>query len=248
MGIFQRGGGGLACSENILTFSILFLQIRASVRGSGDPSLGQSLDETIRFFDNITGFNDNAKTLRYSRMKDTFAYQNNLCYEYDEFKFDGLTPEQYIEFHQNRPGENCNNVANDFCGECCKEIDREKGTNYCDSICRNSDGDFSRPSIGVVFPKRAATGSNRFDICQKDTCVEAGTLSTFGGASESSNDYGWLRPSLIDDTHYRLAEVDVTDVLAKQGWSLSEPFVVRMIFFYNFVSQFFSYNGWSLTR
>ena len=46
---------------------------------------------------------------------------------------------------------------------------------------------------------------------------------------ESSNDYEWLRPSLIDDKYYRLQEADVTAVIAKQGWSLREPFVVRMM-------------------
>ena len=155
-----------------------------------------------------------------------------MCYKYDQLKFDGLTPEQFVELHLRNPGKNCKitkESSNDFCGACCHEIDGEKGTKYCDSICRNSNGDFVRLSLGAVLPKQAPTGSNRFNICQKGTCVEAGKLSKFGGAPESSNDYEWLRPSLIDDKYYRLVEADVTDVVAKQGWKLSEPFVVKMM-------------------
>ena len=162
-------------------------------------------------------------------MKDTFDYKKNLCYEYDNLKFDGLTPREYVEFHQKNPGEKCRDLPENGCGECCQPIDRERGTNHCENICRNGNGEFARASAGVVIPIRAPTGFNRLNICQNNTCVDGGRLATFGGAPESSNDYEWLRPSLIDDKYYRLVEADVTDVVAKQGWKLSEPFVVTMM-------------------
>ena len=41
-------------------------------------------------------FNGNAKTLKHSKGVDVVDYQGNLCYEYDELKFDGMTPAEYL--------------------------------------------------------------------------------------------------------------------------------------------------------
>ena len=182
-------------------------------------------------------------------MKDTFDYENNLCYRYDKLLFYGIDAQQYVDYHQKHPAKDCRDlelVENGFCVDCCKVIDpdtRQKQptvnnpnpnddkniTKYCEDICKNDNGEPSKASFAAVVPIEAPTGFNRFNICQNDTCVEAGTLGTFGKAPDSSNDYEWLRPSLIDDKYYRLVETDITDVIAKQGWSLSEPFVVRMV-------------------
>ena len=206
-----------------------------------DPSIGPGFDNTIAFFNNNTGNNENAKTRQYSRIKDTFDYRKNLCYEYKDLLFYGLTPQKYIDVHQKNLGKNCLDLKHRpfLCVECCQIIDKDgqkkngprtdQGKEHCDNVCTTGDGDFALLSAGVVLPKSAPTGSNRLNICQKDTCVEGGRLGIFGGAPGSSNDYEWLRPSLIDDKYYRLQEVDVTGVVAKQGWNISEPFVVRMM-------------------
>ena len=240
------GGGegrvrGVAYSGNIPTFSPFFIRAFFFRRL---PSLGPTSDETIPFFNNKNGHNKNAKTRENSRMHNTIDYKNNLCYEYDQLVHYSpgnsvqLTPEQYHVYHQQRPAKDCTDLEqakNGFCVQCCQAIGPNKNQQHCEDICKNANGEPSKATFAAVVPKQAQTGLNRFTICQKDTCVEAGRLGTFGRGSESSNDYRlpptgqWLRPSLIDDGYYRLQEADVTAVIAKQGWSLTEPFMVKMM-------------------
>ena len=129
-------------------------------------------------------WNDNAKTLRYSRAEDTFDYKNNLCYEYDELLFDGLTPEEYLRGHIKRPvGTTLNSALPEEgqCDEVCQEIDGKK---HCEEICKTENGNLARVSVGVVIKKKSPSGLNIFELCQDEKCVEAGSLGTFG---ESSN-------------------------------------------------------------
>ena len=43
------------------------------------------------------GVNNNTKTLRNNRGRDTLDYKGNFCYEYDKLLFNGKTPEQFLE-------------------------------------------------------------------------------------------------------------------------------------------------------
>ena len=172
-------------------------------------------------------------------MHKTIDYKNNLCYEYDQLVHYSpgnsvqLTPEQYHVYHQQRPAKDCTDLEqakNGFCAKCCQAIGPNKNEQHCEDICKNANGEPSKATFAAVIPKHAQTGFNRFTICQKGTCVESGRLGTFGSWSESSNQIleAGLSPP-IDDTHYRLQEVDVTALIAKQGWSLTEPFKVTMM-------------------
>ena len=42
-------------------------------------------------------FNKNKKTLRHNKGRDVLDYKSNLCYEYDDLRFDGKTPAQFLK-------------------------------------------------------------------------------------------------------------------------------------------------------
>ena len=70
-----------------------FWQEVQRLKGREDPDFRTLEDFDQRLFPfSSRRWNDNAKTLRYSRPQDTFDYKKNLCYEYDELIFDGKTP------------------------------------------------------------------------------------------------------------------------------------------------------------
>ena len=195
-------------------------------RGHSDPDIAD-FDQPLRPFES-SRFNDNAKTFRNSRAQDTLDYQENLCYEYDQLTFDGLTPAQFLEALRGRSSAPQASFRSSpeqgKCGPVCQEID---GKNHCEKIC-SRDGGLARLSVGVVLPKDAPTGINTFELCQDDKCVEAGRLGSFGTKSSSANDYQQSEPPQIDKKKYFLRDTDVTAVVDKQGWTLKKPFVARM--------------------
>ena len=79
-------------------------------------------------------------------------------------------------------------------------------------------------SVGVVLPQGGHSGINTFDICQDGKCVEGGKLHTYGAL----NDTAIYEPPHKDEKNYFLRETDVTDVIAKQGWTLRKPLVAKM--------------------
>ena len=99
------------------------------------------------------------KTLSNSRMDQALDHIN-FCYEYEQLKIDGKTPQQYFDdkggkFRQSSKGHNL-----------------DIGSIYL---------------VGVVLPKMAGTGHFPFHICAHEKCVNAGGASTFGtGAINSS--------------------------------------------------------------
>ena len=195
-------------------------------RGHSDPDIAD-FDQPLRPFES-SRFNDNAKTFRNSRAQDTLDYQENLCYEYDQLTFDGLTPAQFLEALRGRSSAPQASFRSSpeqgKCGPVCQEID---GKNHCEEVCSIGEpgGPLVRVSVGVVLPRVAPSGINIFELCQDGKCVEAGRLGTFGvrAASNSSNE-----PPQINEKNYFLRDTDVTAVVDKQGWTLTKPFEARM--------------------
>ena len=68
------------------------------------------------------------------------------------------------------------------------------------------------------------TGSNTFELCQKEECFEGEEFSTFGGTGS----YNETKPDINQKNHY-IMEVDITDLVKKQGWTgQEESLVARM--------------------
>ena len=53
-------------------------------------------DEPLHPFDRAD-LNKNVKTLRHNKGRDVLDYKNNLCYEYEDLIFDGMTPAQFLK-------------------------------------------------------------------------------------------------------------------------------------------------------
>ena len=213
-----------------------FWQELQRLRGHSDPKM-PGFDEPLPPFDNRE-FNDNAKTLRNTRAQDTFDYRGNLCYEYDEFLFDGKTPEEFLLHPHLNNGQDYNLRSGESlfrsgapgegqCGDACQEF---HGKTLCEKICSTGEpgGTLATVSVGVVLPKVAPSGMNTFELCQGGECVEAGWLATFGANTTAiNNDEGSKLPE-IDDKNYFLRDTDVSAVLENQGWSLKKPLMARM--------------------
>ena len=204
-----------------------FWQELQRLRGHADPTI-EGFDQPLRPFES-SQFNDNAKTLRNSRAEDTLDYQGNLCYEYDQLLFDGMTPAQFLQSLRGRSSEDQaafrSAPEEGKCGSICQDIG---GKNHCEEICTSGEPGglpLVTVSVGVVLPRVAPSGINTFDLCQEGKCVEAGRLAPFGlrATSNSSND-----DPQIDDKRYFLRDTDVTAVVAKQGWTLTKPLEARM--------------------
>ena len=105
--------------------------------------------------------NSKRVTLRNNRGRDTFEYSTNYCYEYQELKFDGLTPQQ---FHQ---------LRGSFETE-----EAEFPTAFAPS-----------PSIfiGLITAKMMPSGYTTFDLCKEGRCVEAGKKASFGSRNANSS-------------------------------------------------------------
>ena len=72
--------------------------------------------------------------------------------------------------------------------------------------------------IGVIFPKKSATGIHNLKLCGKasgEECVAVGSQATFGPmAFGHSGQIG----KQVDSHSYYLVEHDVTEVVLRQGW------------------------------
>jgi len=51
-----------------------------------------------------------------SRGRDTFDYRNNLCYEYDQLLFDGMTPQEFLNSLQQEVCDDCKVISRVFVG------------------------------------------------------------------------------------------------------------------------------------
>ena len=112
--------------------------------------------------DTLAPFNDrrhNSKpvTLRNNRGRDTFEYRAKYCYEYQDLKFDGKTPEEFL---------------------------RGAGTEVLSGEPPSRLR--TRIFIGVVTPKMMPSGFTTFDLCLAGRCVEAGKVASFGSRNSSS--------------------------------------------------------------
>ena len=82
--------------------------------------------------------------------------------------------------------------------------------------------------VGVVLPKIEPSGDNIFELCQDGKCVETGRDNCcFDSHSNAKLFEGPDRPQ-IGKENYLLRDLEVTDLLIKQGWTLKKPLVAKM--------------------
>ena len=203
--------------------------------GGKDEPFVQEFDKPLPPFDRAEvekGFrNENRRTLRNHRGRDTLNYKGNYCYEYDQLLFEGQTPAQFLRNKQDQfnPEKRFRSDTTDVPGEgkCGKVCSTRKLKSYCRAVCAtDKDGkSLVKVFVGVVLPKEAPTGINAFDLCQDEKCVKAGSVGTFGKTTRHVEN-----PSKadVDNKNYYVTEVDVTEVMEKQGWTLMKPLQAKM--------------------
>ena len=110
------------------------------------------------------------------------------------------------------------------CGEVCTEINGRKD---CEAVCEGGKHGkyFRKVYVGVVMPEVGPTGANEFNLCQGSKCVKGGRVGSFGGTKEDTEIQS---NEVVDDKKFKIVEVDVTDVIVKEGWSFKEPMEAKM--------------------
>ena len=94
----------------------------------------------------------------------------------------------------------------------------------------------SKVYIGAVIPKDANSFKWEFNLCQDGKCVNATSGSTYGihlGCKRGTPGFG---PGLYppgtapakNTENYEISELNVVDVIIKQGWSLEKPLRAEM--------------------
>ena len=204
------------------------------LQGEGEPFV-QEFNNPIEPFDRgevKNGFkNENQMTLRNHKGGDTLNYKGNYCYEYDQLLFEGMTPAQYLQKKEHqfgakkfRSSDTSGVPRNGTCGNVCTSIESKK---HCEAVCaKDKDGkSLIKVFVGVILPREAPTGINVFDLCQAGTCIKGGKVGTFGKTTKRAD-----APSEthVDKKNFALTEVDVTEVMVKQGWTLKKPVEAKM--------------------
>ena len=204
------------------------------LRGESEPFVAE-FDKPIPPFDRgevKNGFkNDNQRTLRKHMGRDTLNYKGNYCYEYDQLLFEGMTPAQYLKNKKNQFGAKKFRSAatsdvprHGKCGQVCST---RRFKSYCEAVCAtDKDGkSLVKVFVGVVLPKVAPSGINSFDLCQEGKCVNGGKVGTFGKTTRHADNPSEAH---VDGKNFYLTEVDVTEVMDKQGWSLKKQLEAKM--------------------
>ena len=80
---------------------------------------------------------------RNSRGQDTFNYKENYCYEYDQLRFDGMTPQEFLDCQpMSWPAKNDTTKEPSIgtCGEWCWKVSNVESKNRsCTDICLTKD-------------------------------------------------------------------------------------------------------------
>lgn len=126
------------------------------LRGHNDVPTVRGHTDTLPPFDDRR-HNSKPVTLRNNRGRDTFEYTARYCYEYQDLKFNGKTPEEFL---------------------------RDAGTQTLSGDPPSRQR--TRIFIGVVTPKMMPSGFTTFDLCLAGRCVEAGKVASFGSRNSSS--------------------------------------------------------------
>ena len=111
------------------------------------------------------------------------------------------------------------------CRDVCSEVNNIEN---CEAMCYSDrpGENFVKVYVGVVMPRIAPSAVYAFSLCQDRKCVNNGTVSTFGDAGVHTR----LRPGeIVDNEKFHIVEVDVTDVMVKEGWSFKKSLEAKMI-------------------
>ena len=106
---------------------------------------------------------------------------------------------------------------------------RDKNIRDCEAACKScrTDGNyFVQVYVAVVMPQVDPTGSHDFGLCQDGKCVKGGSVSTFGAFDDE-----WTKlksGEVVDKENFLIFEVDVSDVMVKEGWSFLKPLEAKM--------------------
>jgi len=135
-----------------------FWQELAKLRETDTSSFNMAT-QALPPFDDRT-YNKQERTFQNHRTGDTFDYQNKFCYEYEDMRFDGMTPMQYLG-----------------------SVKVEQ-TNFMES--GNSTAKMN-VFVGVVLPTMVPSGKHPFELCHEKKCEEAGEAYTFGTSTYTLN-------------------------------------------------------------
>jgi hypothetical protein len=208
-------------------YQFAFWQELQRLRGHNGPNVGGSrLEQALAPFNNRR-FNDKQITLTNNLPRDTFDYRNNYCYEYDDLKFMGMSPAEFLDMMTPFLPAPEQALKGPKCGEVCRDVCRRPGDcrEQCEDICLNSGGPPAKVYVGLVLPKMAMSGLNTFDLCQASRCVPAGKIATFGAASSGNPT---TRRSVADKSTHYIAEYEVSVVLEAQGWNTEKTLTARV--------------------
>ena len=92
---------------------------------------------------------------------------------------------------------------------------------------------YVKVTIGVIVPRKGPSGLHRFELCQGQKCVKAGSVAQFG--SRNSPPPKLSSKEVVDNENFKLVEVDIinrkqiTNLMAERGWSFKKPLVAKMI-------------------
>lgn len=86
-----------------IDYIFAFWQELQRLRGENEvPAAIQELEDPLPPFNNRR-YNNKSITLRNNRGRDTLDYTAKYCYKYQDLKFDGLTPAQFLRLHATVP-------------------------------------------------------------------------------------------------------------------------------------------------
>ena len=120
-----------------------------------------------------------------------------------------------------------NYPSRNVAGKCRDECDTVNNREYCETICYTAKPGnyYVQVYVGVVMLRLAPSGMHFFNLCQDGDCVKGGSASTFG-----AGDWPKLQPGeVVDNEKFHIVEVDVTDVMVKEGWSFKKSLEAKMI-------------------
>ena len=85
-----------------IDYVFAFWQELQHLRGHNKVPAIQELEDSFPPFNNRR-YNNKSLTLQNNRGRDTFEYTARYCYKYQDLKFDGLTPAQFLRLHATVP-------------------------------------------------------------------------------------------------------------------------------------------------
>ena len=183
-------------------------------------------------------------------------YKSTLCYEYEDFIFDGKPPSELEhkadglvswleseELESEDEDDTQESAGPEISGNGYAAKDTSKDISkgprlgmckkvckddYCDVVCAaEKDGKhFVKVFVGVVLPKEGSIGANEFSLCQEERCVEDAGEVSTFGGG--TEDVEISSQEVLGQKKFYVIETDVTSVMEKEGWSIQKTLKAKM--------------------